>query len=314
MATLLALVAATSWGASDFLGGLAGRRSVGESTIAISFTAQIIGFVGLAILASATPGTLTGRDVAIGLLAGVGGGIGIALLYRGLRIGRMGVVAPITGVGAAAIPVIYSAVSGEHPTTLAWFGVAVSLAAIVLVSREPDRASRTVPAMVPASTSGTAPGPDAVSGAGPDLTAAHPRWQVGPPGLLEAIGGGIGFGIIFVMLDQTSPGSGLWPLVPMKMSAALLFLLVGLVARKPLLPERAALAPVIGVGVLDNLANVVYLLATRSGLLALVAVISSLYPVITVLLARGVLDEQLQRIQIGGLVLAGVGVTLIAVA
>lgn len=283
MAVLLALTAAASWGTSDFLGGLAGRRTEDDITLSIAFLSQLLGLVGLTAIALLVGGDpLSRRDVLLSVVAGLGGALGVGLLYRGLRIGRMGVVAPVTGAGAAILPVIVGVVMGEVPGTLAWAGVVAALVAIVLVSREP----------------------------GSTLVA---RAGFGPDGLLEAIGAGIGFGVIFVLLDQVSAGSGLLPLIPMKLAACGLLLAVGLIGRQRLLPPRVALWPVLGVGVLDNLANVAYLLATRQGLLAIVAVVSSLYPVGTVLLARGVLHEHLHPSQLGGLALAGLGVGLIAI-
>lgn len=279
MAVLLALTAAASWGASDFLGGLAGRRTERDITLSIAFLSQLLGLVGLTTIALLLGGEpLTSRDIVLSIGAGLGGAVGVALLYRGLTIGRMGVVAPVTGAGAAILPVIVGVALGGSPGPVAWLGVAAALVAIVLVSREPASAiARTT------------------------------------DGLLEAIGAGLGFGVIFILLDQVSDGSGLLPLIPMKLAASGLLLLVGLVGRRRVIPPRVALAPVLAVGILDNLANVAYLLATREGLLAVVAVVSSLYPVGTVLLARGVLGEHLHRSQLGGLALAGIGVGLIAV-
>lgn len=288
MAVLLALTAAASWGASDFLGGFAGRRATRDVTVALALTTQGLGLVGLwglaAVVGGASPST---ADVWFAAGAGAGGGVGVTLLYRGLARGTMSVVAPITGAGAAAIPVVYGVASGEAPPRLAWVGVVAALVAIVLVSREPgdaDRAAR-----------------------------VEDTGRL-PPGVLDAIGAGIGFGALFILLDRTAPGTGLWVLVPMKLSATLLLLVVGLAARRPLLPPAGVWLPVLGVGILDNAANAAYLLATRRGIVAIVAVLSSLYPIATVLLARGVLGERLHRNQIGGLALALAGVGLIAAA
>lgn len=285
MAVVLALTAAVSWGVSDFLGGLAGRRSPRDATIAITLVSSFIGFVGLAILAATTSnGAPAGRDLVIGTLAGLGGAIGVALLYRGLRVGKMGVVAPITGAGGASLPVLFGAITGEQPSPLAWAGVVTALVAIVLVSREPTAAH---------------------------ASAERPARGLKAPGVPEAIGAGVGFATIFILLGQVADSSGLWPLVPMKAAATLLMVAAGLAASQPLSVPRPAVAPVIGVGVLDNAANAAYLLATRVGLLAIVAVVSSLYPVVTVLLARGVLDERLRRAQVAGLALALVAIGLI---
>jgi drug/metabolite transporter (DMT)-like permease len=278
VAVVLALVAAASWGTSDFLGGLAGRRRTDEVTV--SFGAQVVGLLGFALLALAVPSDGLARgDLA---LAADGGAIGVTLLYRGLTRGTMGVVAPVTGAGSAAIPVAWGGVTGEVPGALGWLGIAAAITAIVLVSRQP------------------AP---AVATDGVPATA----------GLWEAVGAGVGFGAVFVLLDALSPTSGLLPLVPMKLVAAVVLGVVVLARRVPPLPGAGARLPVLGVGVLDNAANLAYLLATRSGLLAAVAVIASLYPVVTVLLARRVLHEHLTPTQFAGLALALGGVVLLAV-
>lgn len=292
MAVVLALAAACSWGASDFLGGLAGRRTAHDISVASSLAGSVIGLVGLSATAAIVGGAaLSTADLGYAAGAGIGGAVGVALLYRGLAIGKMGVVAPITGAGAAAVPVVVGVAGGEAPTPLAWLGVVLALAAIVLVSREPAPLQ-------------DGPGPPA-DGA---LRGLRTR------GLPEAVGAGLGFGAIFVLLERTSEAANLWPLVPMKISSVVVLVVIGLLARQPLAAPRPVWPLLLGVGILDNAANVTYLLATRRGLLALVAVVSSLYPVGTVLLARLVLDERLARHQVAGLVLAGVAVTVIATA
>jgi drug/metabolite transporter (DMT)-like permease len=287
VAVLLALTAAASWGASDFFGGLAGRRAPGDVSVSVSLAAHVIGAVGLSLVALLVGAdAVTGRDVAFSMAAGVGGAAGVALLYRGLAIGKMGIVAPITGAGAAALPVVVGVATGGRPTALAWLGVLLAMISIVLVSREPE------PVAAPE---------DAPLDRG-----------LRTPGVREAIGAGLGFGLIFVMLDRTAEAAGLWPLIPMKLTSVVLLAAFGLLAGRELAAPRIVWPLVLTVGVLDNAANVAYLLATRRGLLALVAVVSSLYPVVTVVLARFVLEERLARHQIGGLALAGVAVALIS--
>ncbi len=290
MAVVLALTAALTWGASDFLGGLAGRRVEHDISVPLSLAASVIGLAGLTVAAAVVGGTgLTAGELGYAAAAGVGGAVGIALLYRGLAIGRMGVVAPVTGVGAAALPVLVGTVTGDAPSGRAWVGIVIALVAIVLVSREP------------------APVHD---GVGPPADGAFRG--LATPGLVEAVGAGLGFGTIFVMLDLTPEAAGLWPLVPMKITSIVVLVLFGLATRRELAAPRPVWLLVLGVGLLDNAANVAYLLATRHGLLALVAVLSSMYPVVTVLLARAVLDERLAPHQLLGLGLAGAAVGLIA--
>ena len=287
MAVLLALVAAGSWGGSDFLGGLAGRRAGRDISLPSALIGSTIGLVGLSVIAAAVGGAaMSGRDVLFAAGAGVGSAAGVSLLYRGLTIGTMGVVAPITGVGAVALPVLVGTVSGHSPSSLAWVGIALAVTAIVLASRDGDHGT-----------------PDG----GPPATGR-------PAGVLEAIGSGLGFGTLFTLLGQTAPATNLWPLVPLRLSTVLVLLVAAMVTRTRLAAPRHLWLHLVGIGALDNVANVAYLLATRRGLLALVAVVSSLYPVATVVLARVVLHERLARHQVVGLVLAVVAVALISVA
>lgn len=291
MAIILALTAAATWGASDFLGGLSGRRVTDDISVKVALASTIIGLAGLTTLAALVGGSaMSATELGYAAAAGVGGAVGIAMLYRGLAVGRMGVVAPITGVGAAALPVIVGVVvGGEEPPTLAWVGIALALVAIVMVSREPTPTH---------------------DGAGPPADGGYRG--LATPGVKEGILGGLGFGTIFVMLERTPEAAGLWPLVPMKLTSVVLLLAFALFRREGLAPPRLVWPLVLGVGILDNAANVAYLFATRRGLLSLVAVLSSLYPVITILLARIVLDERLAKHQVAGLGLAGVAVALIA--
>lgn len=279
MAVLLALGAAAGWGAADFLGGVAGRRGGPGSELGITVWSQAIGLVLLAVLTPfVSPTAPAGSDLAWGALAGVGGGAGVALLYRGLARGRMNVVAPVTAAGAAILPVLVGAMMGEVPPTLGSVGVAVALFAIALVSRAHDDAT------------------------GHDVRA----------GLPEAVGAGLGFAVVLIALDRTGSSAGLWPLVPMKASAVAVVGAAGLARGRSLRAERPA--TVWAIGILDAAAITAYLVASRIGLLPVVAVLGSLYPAGTVLLARTVLDERLTATQLAGLCLALVGVAMIASA
>lgn len=278
MALILALAAAVSWGASDFLGGLAGRGSEDDRTAAITAWTQAIGLGMLLLLATAVAGSLQGRDIVLGLAGGVLGALAVGALYRGLRVGTISVVAPISGTIAAALPVLVGVGSGERPSPVAWAGIALAFGSILLVARE-----------------------------GGDEHVPPNR-----EALVLAVLAGVGFAGIFIVLDAMSPGSGLWPLVILKfggMGVAMVWIAVSRSARRP---ATGTWPMVIGVGILDNAANVAYLLASRTGLLALVAVLSSLYPAFTVVLARVVLAERIQRIQLAGMALAAAGVVAIA--
>src|SRR6187397_1045347 len=134
MTVLLALGAAFAYGLSDFIGGVASRRT---SVWPVAFTACLGAAMGTVVLALFIPGDPTGSDLAWGLLAGVGSGIGTAFLYRGFAKGRMGVVAPVSAVGAALLPAAIAVITGERPSTIIWVGMIAALPGIWLVSREP---------------------------------------------------------------------------------------------------------------------------------------------------------------------------------
>jgi drug/metabolite transporter (DMT)-like permease len=280
MPIALALAAALVYGASDFLGGLASRRT---STISVVIWSQ--GF-GLLLLCAVVPffgGHAKASDVEWGALCGVAGAVAIALLYRGLAIGTMGIVSPISAVLGASIPLIYGvAVRGDRPASLAYAGIAAALAAVVCVSAAPN--------------------------------AQRPRGV--PPGLPEAIGAGVAFGVFFIALAQTRPEAGMMPLLAARITSLLVLLAGGLAfgGAANLRIARPALAPVLLCGALDISANVLYVVAAHTGLLAIVAVLTSLYPAATVALAAIVLRERLGRMQWIGVALALGGAVAIAAA
>jgi len=277
----LGLAAALVYGSADFLGGLAAKRTPAFTVVVLS---QLCGFaVLLAALPLVSVGEPLPRDLAIGAAAGLFGGGGVALLYRGLAVGTMSVVAPITAVGAAALPVVFGLATGERPGAVSLLGALLAVVAVALVSATPGDADRT----------GTRRGPLA-------------------PGIGEAVASGLAFGAFFILLDATSAEAGLWPLVGARTSI-LVVALLALVTRTSLRPRPGSLGRIVVSGVLDMAANVLYVLATRQGLLSLVAVLVSLYPATTVLLARVVLGERLRRLQVVGLGAVAAGVALIAV-
>lgn len=277
MASLLALLSAATFGAGDFLGGLATRRSGPSTTVVLN--AHVVGLLFLALLAPLFGTDLQSNDAVWGLLGGVAGAIGLVLLYRGLAIGTMSVVAPVTALGAAVVPVTYGLLTGERPDLWAIVGAMLSLVAIYLVSRPNDGES------------------------GGSMT-----------GLAEAIGAGLGFGVFFILLAETSSASGLLPLVLARVASVVVLSLVTLSLGRSFRVSRAAMWVTIGAGVFDSGANALFLAAARTGLLTLVAVLSALYPVSTILLARVVLGERLGRGQKLGLAIGLAGVVMIAAA
>lgn len=272
-AVLLALGAALSYGLSDFLGGTFSKRATPWSVAAV---AGLVAAAFTSLLALVDPASPTGADLAWGAAAGVGNGFGSAFLYRGLAAGRMGVVAPVSGVTTAVLPVVVGVVSGERPTPLAWLGVALALPAIWLVAREPSG--------LPTSASG----------------------------ILDGVLAGLGFGTLFVLLAQVPASAGLLPLTMNQLVGVVVIAVVAVALRQPWVPRHTAAWGGACSGVLAGLATLGFLLATHHGLLAITAVLTSLYPAGTVLLAALVLGEHIHRAQLVGLGLCGVTVVCVA--
>lgn len=277
---ILALTAALFYGSADFLGGLTARRANTVATVVVSQ------FVGLIFLAAALPflpaAVVSPRDWLWGVSAGVFGGAGVALLYRALAIGTMAVVAPITAVISAIIPVLFGFAMGERVGWLTATGILLALIAIVLVSQQP---------------------------AAPENREIRTRRV--PPGVLLALIAGVAVGIFLLSLARTKSSSGMWPLVVARLTSVSLFGLAALVTGKTLRMPRPATVTAATGGVLDMLANVLMMLAARVGPLSIVVTLVSLYPAGTVVLARFVLGERLSAVQNAGIVCALVAITLI---
>jgi drug/metabolite transporter (DMT)-like permease len=277
MAVLLALGGAIAYGLSDFIGGLASRRT---SVWPVAFLACLGAMLGSLVLAVAVPGDPEPVDYAWAALGGLGSGIGTAFLYRGLSRGRMGVVAPVSAVGAALIPVAFGVLTGERPTPLVWLGIVAAAPGIWLVSKE-----------------------DAGEFAGE---------PTGTSGLLDGVLAGVGFGVLFAALGQVPTSAGYWPLaVNQLLSLVAVSVSCVLLGGSPVPRDRTALWGLVA-GVLASLAVLGFLLATERGLLSVSAVLTSLYPAATVLLAAVVLKEHIHRIQSVGLALCAVTVVCVA--
>jgi drug/metabolite transporter (DMT)-like permease len=276
VAVLLALASAVVYGAADFCGGLATRRATAFAVVALS---QLAGLLALLFLLPWVGGDPTGADLAWGAAAGVVGATGLVLFDRALAEGVMSVVAPVTAVSAAALPVLGGIALGERigPWTVA--GIVLALVAVVLVAAE--------------------------DGLGSLRTAR-------PASLLPALAAGAGFGLFFVLLDRTAQAAELSPLVATRVVSVLAVVVLARLAARPLSAPRGALPVVLLTGVGDMTANALFLLAAQQGQLAITGVLASLYPVSTVVLAQLVLRERLAATQAAGLVAAGVAVVLIA--
>jgi len=280
MAVFLGLAVAATYGAGDFFGGLATKRT---TTWAVVVVVQVVGLLALLVLVplDGTPFPAS-RDLWLGAVASLAGTAGVGFLYLGLARGPMGVVAPITAVGAAVLPVAWGLLQGERPSTVALAGVVLALVAVAFIARHPPEH-----------------GPDE-----PDAAATST--------LVTAVASGACFGTFFIVISHTDDGSGFWPLLSGRVASVPLLVVVLGLAHQQLVPARGSLGSAALAGFLDVAANSLLILAVREGLLALVSPVASLYPATTVLLARVVLDERLHRLQIGGLVAALVGVLLIA--
>ena len=274
MGILLGLAAALLYGGSDFSGGLASRR-FGPVRVTVLGAAVSTVLAWAALIVSGGPGPDL-RAIAWGLASGLAGGAGTLVLYRGLARGQMSVVGPVSAVGAAVVPVVAGVALGEHPSVLAVAGVLVSLPAIVLVA-----ASGSV------------------------------RGKLGG-GLVDGLAAGLAFGILFVGLAQAGRNAGLWPVASEQTGALLPVLAVAVKSRVPLrIPVRAAGLPVLA-GASGTAATLSYFYATHFSMLAIAAVLVSLYPGFTVLLARVILHERFSHAQRAGLGLCALAVAAIA--
>jgi drug/metabolite transporter (DMT)-like permease len=277
IAILLGLAASLSWGVADFFGGIQSRRM---PVVAVVLGSQLAGLLLVATIVAIRGEAPPGGDFAIfAMLSSLGGIVGLLAFYRALSIGSMGVVAPLSST-AATIPVIVGIATGERPSLLQGVGVAVAVAGVVLASREASdeaKSSRAVSA-----------------GAGLALVSAA------------------GFGCFFVLLDRASDDDVLWA-VCLNRATSVGLLALALLAIRPHLGLRGGDVRMLAlVGVLDIGANVLFAVASTLGLVSVVAVLSSLYPVATVVLARFVLHEKLHTVQRIGAATALLGVALIS--
>ncbi len=290
MAIVFSVLCAVIYGGSDFCGGLASRRT---ATLGVVVLSQGVGFVLLLALMPAFGGVPHPGDWIWGACCGIAGGGAIVLLYRGLAIGTMGIVSPVTAVIGAVVPIVYGVVARhERPSLLATAGIVAALIAVVCVS----------------ASSGNDPAADAP---------ARTQRAALPPGLLEALGAGFFFGAFFIALAQTRADAGMYPLLSARLTTLALLAVAGVAGGRvsQMRVARPVIALVCLCGTLDVTANVLFILAAHAGgMLSIVAVLSSLYPASTVALAGIVLGERLVRVQWAGVVMALAGVVAISAA
>ncbi|MGZ4438735.1 MAG: EamA family transporter [Nocardioidaceae bacterium] len=288
MAILLALVSALSYGLSDFVGGLVSRRT---SAWPVAVLGQVSSAACTLLFALTRGGDPTGTDLAWAALAGVGSGVGTGFLYRGLASGRMGVVSPISAVGAAVVPVLAGTAGGERPALLVWVGVVAALPGIWLVSSSPadDLAHVDEP-----------PGPPAA-----------PRTSLSA-GVVDGVLSGLGFGLLFASLGQVPDRAGMMPLALAQAVSVPAVVLLALALRASWVPRGRPVRWALLAGPLGAAATGAFLLATQHGYLTVAGVLASLYPASTVLLAALVLRERVHRAQGVGLGLCALSVVLVA--
>lgn len=279
-ALLLALTAALGYGLSDFVGGLASRRTHVLHVVLVSYPVSAVLVAMLAPLAAGAPSEAA---MLWGAVSGVAGGLAVLWFYAALASGPMNVVSPLTAVLTSAVPMLGGLALGERPGVWALVGAALAVGAVVLVSRE-ERSAVDEGAPV----------------------------RVTSKVLLLTVGSGLMFALYFLLLDRVDAGTGLWPVFASRVVASLTVLVAAVAWGKLRLARGGPGWLALFAGGLDVLANVAMLYALQSGLVSLVSVIASLYPAATVLMARVVLGERSGRVQQVGLVLAAASVVLIA--
>ena len=277
----LAVLSGLIWGVGDFAGGKATQRA---AVLSVVWLSKLASLPLLAIYLAAMYVPMTPTSLAWGGLAGVAGLVGLVLFYRALSAGAMTIVAPVTGVTSAAIPVVVGLVGGERPAGFQLLGVGCALLAIALVSIAPQP-----------------PGPRALV-----------SWRL----VAAALGAGISFALFFILIDVAGDAAGgsagLWPIAGSQLSSLIIGGLLLMLARPGGLPRGAALRWTMVAGPCDMTANALFLLSTRGGDLSIVAPLAALYPVTTVILALVIDHERLRGVQVAGLAFAVAALVLVS--
>jgi len=304
LAIALALGASICWGSGDFLGGLTTRRA---SLWAVIVGSQAVGLVGatlvIVLAGHGWPGLHAVWPVLLGGLASV---VAISCFYKALAIGSMSIVAPISATNAL-IPFLVGLATGERPSAAQLAGVALAAAGVLLVASERARAGDTIG--VAALPNEPAVEPTAVMAAG---TATHVPRRNQRRAIVLALTAAVAMGLVLVGYDATARYDALWAMLGGRISSVAVFAVVFLVLRPHLEMRRSALPFIVAVGLLDTGANGLFALATTQGYLSLVSVLGAVYPVVTVLLAYGLLRERIAPHQMVGAVGTLAGIALIA--
>lgn len=276
IAVALALAASLSWGIADFGGGIGARR---VQIVWVLVVSQAAGLALVGLLALATlPQPPSGRELAWGVFGGAMGAVGLGSFYRALAVGTMGIVGPISATGAI-VPLAYGLARGEHPSVLQGVGIVAAVGGVVAASLEP----------LPEGT-----GRKLATGVGLALLAA------------------LGFGSSILGLNRVSQAGVVWGTLTLRLTVVPLVCLAALLLRPSTARLRASLPILVAAGLFDTGANLLYGASARHGLISVVSVLGSLYPVVLVVLARFVLAERIARPQLAGVALALAGVALIS--
>jgi drug/metabolite transporter (DMT)-like permease len=274
---VLGLLAAVAYGVGDFAGAWASRR---HSALTVLLYSYPVGAVLMIALLPAFPGHVSARVLLFGVLGGLAGLLGVAIMYDLMTKAPMNIISPVTAVLAAIVPVVVGVIIGDRPHVTAWFGIVLGIGAVLLVSR---------------------------------TTEDHPHGRMSVRVLSLAFVAGLGFGFYFVFLARAGEHAGLWPLVVSRVASGVAIVPLAIGRRAVHRVRGRVLAVAVLAGALDASANMFFLLATHHGLLSLAAVLTSLYPAVTVLLAVGLLHEHTSRVQRAGLGLAAASIVLITV-
>jgi len=279
VAAVLAIASSISWGLSDFLGGVQSRRNALLAVLVLSQGLALVLLVSAVLAGAPTEHDTTATLLAAG--SGTFGMLALAAFYHALTIGTMSIVAPISATGTA-IPVFVGLLSGEEPSAVQIAGIALAGLGVVLAAR-----------------------------AAPSADAAGDRDN--RKAILLALFAAVGFGTFFAAMDRAEESADVaWVLLSARTADVSVLLVACAVLRPPLPRDAGSLLAIAAIGVLDLLANLLFVLATSRGLLSVVGVLGSLYPVITVLLARIVLHERLSRAQARGVLITLMGVVALA--
>ena len=277
MAALLALIASLTWGVADYMGGIASRKASPTQVLVVAYPSGAVIITLMAFLA--VPGEFSTDAALWGVLAGSIGALAVALLYIALSRGPMGVVSPITAVMSGAVPTAVGLLNGERLTLLGITGIALAALAVILVSREKGE-----------------------------------HVKVAPSTILISIASGSAIGLYLSALSLAPEESGIWAATVGRWTSSILVAVVVFAVIKNFTRNGFPWMLAIVSGFLDATANAVFQLASQRGLLSIVAVLGSLYPATTALLARFLIQERLSRIQIVGVLLALLAAALLALA